>query len=300
MPVAQFVERAFASPTRMPPKKISPSFHLIEEKSACFQIPLGLLEFLETLIETTSERCKIKFLVNRSTEALSSVHKLAARAYKSQLGHEIGGLNATGCVLVGGSVQSEGNVVLARLASHKNKINTRFLGTCPANLFEFECLVKILHLFMLELSLLAAASRTAPYEFLKFSRNPPRKVGNFSAKSRYDLVSASNHLSLSRLISARNLLCTSELKYSRTLILDYSGPEVKTSVNPVGDMRTDAVKRLAVARSFEQLRSNFWSYFRTRSQAIPEHYRDQREHKDDGRDGVDLWSDASAEASPDF
>ena len=121
---------------------------------------LCLLEFLETLIETTNERCKIKFLMNRSTKTLSSVHKLAARAYKSQLGHEIWSLNATGCVLVGGSMQPKGNIVLARLASHNNKINARFLGSSLANLFEFECLVKILHLSMFEFSIFD--QRTSP------------------------------------------------------------------------------------------------------------------------------------------
>src|ERR1019366_2618430 len=52
--------------------------------------------------------------------------------------------------------------------------------------------------------------------------------------------------------------------------------------------------------SFDQLRADFRSYFCPRPQPIPEHNRDQREHKDDGGDGVDFWGDASAEASPDF
>src|SRR5438094_4875721 len=114
---------------------------------------LRSFEFRETLLETANERYKIEFLMNLSAETLSSIHKLTARANKSQLRHEVRSLNATRCVLVWGSMQPKGDIVFARLASHNDKINARFFGSPLANQFELECLVKILHMFIIEFSL---------------------------------------------------------------------------------------------------------------------------------------------------
>src|ERR1700739_3152275 len=74
---------------------------------------------------------------------------------------------------------------------------------------------------------------------------------------------------------------------------------VDPDFRPKASKSSHPQERLGCDR-FDQFRADFRRDFRSRSQPVPEHDRDQRKQKDDSRDGVDLWSDPTPQSSPDF